>query len=263
MELTDQQITDLQELLKKDKAVEPVAQTQVSQGFNLNLGGNKYQVRDSDEAQRLIDQYEAQRQQEVEAERVRNLALEQRTQQLQAQLPQRQQAQQDGFDKEEYARLFLDDPRKASRYALQHDPEQIQFYQGLVSQINQVKQEAAASQFLLQHKEDYEATPGNFKALEAVISQFNLPWDINGLNLAYTVAKGSGAIQVEQDQQGRRQQQEVEDGFEEPQAQQRFAPRVSRRRTTTSQAEDSQVLAQFESLSPDKMKAYLESLASR
>ncbi len=264
-ELSDQQFEELQQLLAKNKTPDPGQQQHQpqSQPFTINLGGNSYQVNDQDQAQRLIDQYEAQRGQEVEAERVKGVAAQQRAEQLEQQLSPRVQAQrQDGFDKEEYARLFLDDPRKANRYALQHDPEQIQFYQGLISQVQTLKQEQAASQFLLQHKEDYVPTQANFKAIEGVISQFNLPWDINGMNLAFTVAKGLGQLEEPEapaQRGGARQQQaqlEDEESFV-------AAPRVARRRSSQAQGQAEDVLGQFESLSPDKMKAYLESLASR
>ncbi len=262
MELSDQQFAELQTLLAKSKEpVEDSVHTQRPQPFTLNLGGNAYQVEDQDQAQRLIDQYAAQRNQEAEAERVKAVAAQQRAEQLEQRLSPRVQAQHaDGFDKEEYARLFLDDPRKANRYALQHDPEQIQFYQGLISQVQTLKQEQAASQFLLQHKEDYTPTPQNFKAIEGIISQFNLPWDVNGMNLAFALAKGQG--QLEEPESGKstsRGQVEVQDDDESfvP------APRVARRRSSQNQGQAEEVLSQFESLSPDKMKAYLESLAAR
>lgn len=266
-DLSQEQFDQLQALLAEHKtpaATDPATVSQ-PQGFSLKLGGNEYQVRDQGEAQRLMDQFEAQRGQEIEAERVKSLAAQQRAEQLEAQYSPRSRAQQaDGFDKEEYARLFLDDPRKANRYALQHDPEQIQFYQGLVSQVQTLKQEQAASQFLLQHKDDYNPTPQNFKAIEGVISQFNLPWDINGMNLAYTVAKGLGQLSEPEAQQSGRSARSVQQQVEGEGEEQSFvpAPRVARRRSSANSGE-SDILNQFESLSPDKMKAYLESLASR
>ncbi len=255
MELSDQQISELQELLAKSKTPDPgQAQQPQSQPFTINLGGNSYQVTDHDQAQRLIDQYEAQRSQENEAERVKAVAAQQRAEQLEQQLAPRQ-VPQDGFNKEEYARLFLDDPRKANRYALQHDPEQIQFYQGLISQVQTLKQEQAASQFLLQHKEDYVPTQANFKAIEGVISQFNLPWDINGMNLAFTVAKGLGQLEEPEApaQRGRQQQAQLEDD-------ESFvpAPRVARRRSAQAQDNSEDILDQFGTLTADQMKSYLE-----
>lgn len=264
-DLSQEQIEQLQALLAEHKtpAAETVPAVTQPQGFSLNLGGNQYQVRDQSEAQRLLEQFEAQRGQELEAERVKTLAAQQRLEQLEAQYAPRQTANAgaDTFDKDEYARLFLDDPRKASRYALQHDKEQIQFYQGLVSQIQVLKQEQAAGQFLLQHKDDYKPTPGNFKAINDVMSQLNLPWNVQGMNAAFAVAGSMGQLEGTPAAQGngsRASQIEEEDG------EQQFvpAPRVARRRSSTNSGE-SDIVAQFEDLTPDKMKAYLESLASR
>ncbi len=261
-ELSDDQLTQLQELLDSHKQQQvvtapPVATTQAT-GFSLKLGGQDYTVRDQGEAQRLLDQYDAQRSQEVEAQRIRAEALEQA--QGRQQVLETRQKTGDTFDKEEYARLFLDDPRKARKYELAHDPEQIQFYQGLVNQINTLKQEQAATQFLFKHKDDYVPSAESYKAIESVITQYNLPWDLNGMELAYTVAKEMGAIQ--QPQGGNRQQQVEDDQEADVQPSFVAAPRVNRRRSSQNQAADesAQILSQFESLSPDAQKKYLESL---
>ncbi len=259
-ELTQEQVDALQALIAQGKpapvAVASPAPVAEPAGFNLRLGGNSYTVRDQDEAQRLLDQYDAQRAQEVESERIRATALEQQQQRIEATLPSRQG---DGFSKDEYARLFLDDPRKAQRYMLQHDPEQIQFYGGLVNQINALKQEQAGTQFLLQHKNDYVPTPQNFAAINKIISDHNLPWDINGMNLAFSVGRGLGLITSPEAEW----QAEGDPGDEQEQVAVAPPPRVSRRRSSQNQAasENSQIMAEFENLSPDKMKQYLESLA--
>lgn len=263
-ELTDQQLADLQELIAKSRqgAIPPIGDTvpqatTQSPGFTLRLGGNSYSVKDQDEAQRLLDQYEAQRQQELESQRIQAQAQQQQVERAQAQQSAGGRAADD-FDKEEYARLFLADPRQAQRYMIQHDPEQIQFYSGLVAKINEVKQESAASQFLLQHRDDYRATPKNFGALNSLITQFNLPWDLNGLNLAYSVAKMQGSLEGGQSAaggQGRGQQQSEFDDYEAP------PPSLKRRRSGTSaDSENEEVLSQFENLSSEAQKKYLESL---
>ncbi len=262
-ELTDQQLSDLQALLARDKqeqAAPAVAATQ-STGFNIKLGGQSYTVRDQDEAQRLLDQYDAQRNQEVEAQRIRAEAVEQAQQRQHVQ--ETRQSTGDTFDKEEYARLFLDDPRKARKYELAHDPEQIQFYTGIVAQLNSLKQEQAASQFLWQHKDDYVPSAENFKAIEGLISQYNLPWDLNGMNLAYSVAKEAGLIKVAAGHQGQRVQEE--DLEDDVQPQFVSAPRVGRRRSTAGSAgdENAEIMRKFEDLSPDAMKKYLETLETR
>lgn len=259
MELSQEQLNELKDLLKPKE--QPIVNTAAPQEFQIRVGDQNYIVRNQDEAQRLFDQYEAQQSQALEAERVKALALEQRAQQFEStQQRQTRTATGDNFDKEEYARLFLDDPRKANRYALQHDPEQVQFYQGLVSQLSAVKQEAAASQFLLQHRDDYNPTEKNYKAIEGLIAQYNLPWNLQGMNLAFQVAKAQGQIEAleepeTQQRRGQAQQQrlEQEDGEES------FVP-APRLRRKAGGASDEDIAERFSQLGPAEQKKYLESL---
>ncbi len=263
MELSQEQVSQLQDLLKKQEAsTNPVAQpTTQSQEFQIRVGEQNYIVRNQDEAQRLFDQYEAQQAQALEAERVKSLALEQRQQQFQAQPQSQRQTGTDGFDKEEYARLFLEDPRKANRYALQHDSEQLRFYQGLVSEMTGIKQEAAASQFLLQHRDDYVPTDDNFKAINGIMSQYTLPWTLQGMNLAFQVAKAQGQLEQPEAQTQKQvryatpPQTQAEEGEEE----QAFtaAPRLRRR---SGGAGEEDIAERFSQLGPAEQKKYLESL---
>ncbi len=255
MELSQEQLNELKELLKP-KATEQPQATPQSQEFQIRVGDQNYIVRSQEEAQRLFDQYEAQQNQALEAERVKALALEQRQQQY-AQTPQRQAAT-DGFDKEEYARLFLDDPRKANRYAMQHDQEQIQFYQGLVSQISAMKQESAAQQFIIKHRDDYVATDKNFKAINDVIAQYNLPWNLQGMDLAFQVARASGNLDLPEAQQKQLEQAQHQTlGQEDGEPAFTPAPRLRRR---AGGVDEGDIAERFEKLSSDEQKKYLESL---
>ena len=71
--------------------------------------------------------------------------------------------------------------------------------------------------------------PANFKAIEGLITQYSLPWDLNGMNLAYSVAKEAGLIEASVGTQGSRQR--VSDEDLEADTQFVSAPRVGRRRT--------------------------------
>ena len=262
-ELTEDQIVALQEFLAKSQPSTTVPAQQVQQpSYNFKLGGQSYNASSQEEAQRILDQYDSQRASEVEAERIRATALEQQQQAFQQQQHQQRQASAgDNFDKERYAGLFLNDPREAQRYLLQHDPAQLQIFGTLVNEIQALKnerindkQEQAASQFLIQHRDDYEATPENFKAISDVISRLGLNWDLQGMNAAYTVANSLNALS-NSGRSAQRDEPEADD-FQQVVS----APRMrSRRSQNREQDEMSQLLGEFEKLSSDDMKKYLES----
>jgi hypothetical protein len=250
MELSQEQLDGLQTLLDQHKqstspvtspvTVQPVQQSE----FKINLGGNQYTARNQEELDRIIENYQYQSQQELENER---LKFQSEAAARPAVQPQASAA--NGFDKEEYARLFMQDPIKANRYLVSKDNDQLAFYGQLMNEISALKQSAAASQFLLQNR-DYEPTPGNFQALEKIVETYHLPWDINGMNAAYQLGLQTGSITRGET-----------DGQSEAEPEAQFAPpRINSRRSTASQVDGSELLDQFENLTADKQREYLESL---
>lgn len=253
-------LEEIKALLASQSTTQQQAATQAPQPFNLKLGGNDYTVRDGVEAQRLIEQYESQ--QREEHERLR-LEVEAQQQRHEAALPTVPTAVADGFSKEKWAELVLKDPREANRYVWQNDPGIQGLFGKLTAELSQVKQEAAAQAFLNQHREDYQPSAGNYKAIESIIQSHNLPWDLNGLNLALVVGRSTGQITDTRQQQqgGGDQDQQVDpDNLIEfqPQQRQRQAapPRIQRRGNTEADSNDA-VMAEFEKLSPDQMKSQI------
>lgn len=228
--------------------VQQVQQPQEPQPLTFQFGGVEYTARDQAELQRIMAQVDQARNSEYEAARLREEAARQRQ-------PDPRTAT-DGFDKEEYAKLFLDDPRKANRYAMQHDPEQIRFYTNLVSQVETLKQESAAQQFLLANP-DYERNPANFRVLEGIMRQYNLPPDANGFSLAFITAKQSGLIA---DNSQAAHAGAVADASADELRSNVVpitAPPRLKKGGRGTLSDDSDVMSRFESLTPEQMKQFL------
>jgi len=255
MALTPEQIEQQLAELKALAETRPGQQVerQEQQGFTLNLGGNAYTVRDGVEAQRLVDQYESQKREEIERLRIEAEAQAQQVQQPVAPAA----STTDSFDKNRFAELFLKDPREAQRYVWQNDPMVVGLFQNIANELAQVKQEAAANAFLAQHKDDYVASPANYKALESVIASNNLPWTLDAMNLAYVVAKQQGVLELPVST-GRGQSQEVDSEEEPVYAQRTPTPPRVKRRVNSEDDQAAAMLDQFSSLSADQMKAFLE-----
>lgn len=231
-------------------------QEQAATGFNIKLGGNNYSVANGVEAQRLIDQYEGQVHESLEAERLRADSAREHA----SALPTVQAGQEAGFDKNAFAELFLKDPREANRYQIKHDPELRNWFASVTSELTELKQKNATNEFLRQHSADYHASPKNFKAIESVMAQNNLPWhSTDALNLAFFTAKQQGLLEDAPTQQRGRVNSEEEEYL----AQRTPAPpRTSRSRSNGEQSQEAELLENFERLTPDQMKAYIEKQTS-
>lgn len=203
----------------------------------------------------MLDEADRQYQTQLEAERIKSQAAEQAAEQARAEAARRsaQPTTPTGdFDKEEFAKQFLDDPRKSLHYAIKHDPvlggvfQQLAAGQAaLAKQLEDINYERQAEAFV-KASSDYVPNEENFKVMESVMAEKSLPWNSAGLGLAWAYAKEQGLVELGE-------QQVAEPSFAPP----------SIRSRRSSQIEPDDVMAQFESLSPDKQKAYLESLTAR
>lgn len=160
------------------------------------------------------------------------------------------------FDKEKYAKLFLENPLDAAEYLDEirfgvAKPAQV--LKTVIQDVGAIEQSNAVQQFI-SNTADYEATPENFHALASYMQQYGLPWNYNGMKLAFGQAKLDGKIRTS-DQDAQPQQQQ---GGYMPSR--RGAPVVPRSAQVSSTTVDQDLMDRFESMSPDKMKAFLEGI---
>lgn len=257
--LSPEQLEQLRQSLLADAAARQQTangNTPVPPAFTVTRGDQQYQVHDQAELQRLLDEADRQRDAALQAEQVRAQALEQQlaafqAQQAAAQRPAQQPAE---FDKEQYAKLFLEDPRKAQIYMWQHDDNVKQFFGGVAAKVTQLeqtldeeRQQRSAERFM-DRNGDYVATPENFQALEAIIKENGLPWTDASLGLAWAFAKEQGVVSVYEPEVGAPAELDI------------APPSFPSRRS--SQIEPDDIMRQFETMSPDAQKKYLESISA-
>lgn len=260
-QLTVEQIAALQDLIARQRLAAEAANQPTSQPWTIRQGDQELQFRDPADLQNRLAEIERQHEAALAAERVRAQATQQQLEALQSQLQQQAPpppaVQPAEFDKETYARYFLEDPRKAQKYWMQHDDELKNFFGGVAQKIVQLendlsteRQERAAELFVSQTP-DYVPDPANFQALEGIIKEQGLDWNYANLKMAWAYAKDQGVALIgEAEPEGG----EAADQFI-------AGPPMLQRRST--QVEPDDILAQFETMTPQQQKAYLESLAPR
>lgn len=229
------------------------------QPWTVKRGDQDLQFRDPTELQRQIDELDRQHQSALEAERIRAQSVQQQLELLQAERARASQPQQTQaeFDKEAYARLFLDDPRKAQQYLWQHDNDLKNFFGGVAQKIVQLesdlateRQERAAELFVSQTP-DYVQTPENFEAIQSIINgDPNLGWNYAHLQLAWARVKELGQAVLGDEPGGEQQVDE-------------YVPAPPLLRGRSSQVEGSDIMREFENLPADKQRAYIESLVNQ
>lgn len=234
--------------------------------ISFQYNGQTYQVRSAEELQARIDQIKAQEESQVQAERIRlqaeaNRAAEEAANQNSGNQPK--------FDKEEYANLFLKDPVAADAYLEQFSPTRQAVIQRLQSKVVELEQTVSVQQFLNANP-DYEPNAESFNKLHALMQQYNLPWNFQGLSLAYVMGKTNGQFQVaepEQVQQPQVDQSQANFEFDEqdPEAVSQFLaqrqqqarvvpPSLPRGKRAAAANEQAQYLDRFENLTADQMK---------
>jgi hypothetical protein len=236
----------LAEMDSKEEKPEPKAKAQ-DPIFKVNFGGKEITYRDNDDLQA---QLAAEREQQIREAQAAAYQAAQQTFQQKAPPPKAEEGPR--FDQDEYARLFVTDPVKAALYVDQFKPRNDEPIRQVQEQVANVAQVIATQQFLNNHP-DYEATEANKQAILGVMQQANLPFTAQHLSMAYAFAKESGLVKAKQTEESGE-----EETFEAPKPKKVKAPSIPRK---TPQASDAEFLDRFETLSLDKQRAYLESLA--
>jgi hypothetical protein len=238
--LTDEQLAALLE--QATKVTDPNDKPAESAPLRYRLGDQQFEAKTPEEMQAQLD---------AVMQRV-NATVQQLQQQAAAPAPAADKKDAPAFDRERYAELFLKDPLAAAdyldeiRFGMQQPTKVLKT---VIQDVGAMEQSLAVQQFM-SAAGDYEPTPENFRALSETMAAYALPWNFNGLKLAYTQAKADGRIRTSDDA--------------EPSGQmlsgRRAAPVAPRGGQMSSAAVDADVLARFETMTPDKMKAFLEGL---
>ncbi len=239
--------------------------------LSFEWGGQRYEARDSNELQNRLAEIQRQEQVARQSAEVQAQANAQR-QAEQERLQQAAAAGQPRFDKEEYARLFLNNPVEAQDYINRFTPSYQNAVGTLYAKQVELEQNLAAEQFLRTNP-DYTGSADSFQKLEGVRQQYNLPFTSAGLGMAYLVAKNAGLFPQPEAEQSAQPQDDVPEGLTEEQAEDFRAlqnqqaqpkitpPRAPRKRTASAAISDDWV-NRFENLSPDKMKETIERMAA-
>lgn len=236
--------------------------------LSFSYGGQTYEVRSKEELQSRIDEIRRQEEAQVNAERIRLQSEVARN----AEETNRNAGEAPKFDKEEYANLFLKDPVAADEYLGQFSAARQNTAHNLASKVVELEQQVSVQQFL-NSNQDYEPNAENFGKLNGLMQQYNLPWNFQGLSLAYTMGKSNGQFEAPKEQEEPAQARSVasEDfgqdlDVNDPDAVREFLatqrskasrpapPSLPRTRRSASANEQSQYLDRFENLPADKMR---------
>lgn len=253
--LSDEQLAQLADLVAKRNQPSTPTGTPASDPWHVKRGDTDVELRSPADAQRLLEETERQYQAQLDAERIKREALEQQAEQARVEAARRNQPQPgaDEFSKEKFAEQFLEDPRKSLHYAIKHDPVLGGVFQSLAQNQARLEQQIADltyerhAEAFVRQAPDYVPNDENFKIMEQTIAQHNLPWTTAGMGLAWSYIKEQGLVDL----------------ADAAPAEQHVAPPSLGRGRRSSQVEPDAILEQFESLSPEKQKAYLESLTAR
>lgn len=272
MELSKEQLGFLRELLDGAEKEQVPAATQqqqqqqqpTNQNLTFTMDGRTYEARDAADLQRLIDEANRQKDAAVQAERARIASLAsveaERINQIQRIAGGQQQADQ--FSKDRYAELFIQDPIAAYDYLDSHRPSKRQEQAMTQARIQELEQVVAAQTFLAKNP-DYVANDQNWSSMTGIMQQYGLPFNANGLGMAYIVGKATGVIQGEKKEEGRQQrasqQQELFDDEDDFPTRRSAPPSVPRNRRGSISESDEQ-LSRFESLPADQQRKILEGM---
>lgn len=275
MALTAEQVAAMKAAIQEFESAPAISQpatvqTQVQQRepepLSFEWGGQRYEARDSAELQNRLAEIQRQEQVARQSAEVQAQANAQR-QAEQERLQQAAAAGRPAFDKEEYARLFLQNPVEAQDYINRFTPSYQNAVGTLYAKTVELEQNLAAEQFLRTNP-DYTGSAESFQKLEGVRIQHNLPFTSAGLGMAFLVAKNSGLF-PQPEAEPEPQANDVPEGLTDEQAenfrelqaqgaQQRITPPRAPRKKTASAAIGDDWLNRFENLSADKMRETIE-----
>lgn len=162
-----------------------------NEGFKMNVGGQEYNFKSVEEMQNFVASTIQTAQQTVA--------------QVQAALPGSRMTADDAAKREvpkpdlkEFARRLDENPADAFNYIdkFRFGTENVpQLIQSMAQQQMAMSQTLAAYQFRDQHPE-FDRTPENADALTKVMQGYNLPLTVDGLEMAYAVAKQNNLIKM-------------------------------------------------------------------
>jgi hypothetical protein len=192
-------VPNLEDLVKQElekiQVKEPDAHAASGNEVKLNIGGQERTFASAEDVQKYVNDTIAATQaaaQQAVTTAMQNLPGQRVTANQQDQLPQVPK-----IDLEAYAKALQENPLLAHQLVDQArfggDPTMImrEMWQRQQAQ----EQVLAAYQFRDVHPE-FQRNPENAEALTNIMQQFKLPFTVDGLEMAYSVAKEKGLVQV-------------------------------------------------------------------
>lgn len=194
-ELVKQQYEENQRKAAEQSGQPPaIQQPQANEGFKMNVGGQEYNFKSVEEMQNFVNS---------------TLQTAQQVVTQAQQLPGTRMTAEDALkrdipkpDLKEFARRLDENPADAFnyidkfRFGVENVPALIQ---SMAQQQMAMAQTMAAYQFRDQHPE-FDRTPENADALTKVMQGYNLPLTVDGLEMAYAVAKQNNLIKLKEAQ---------------------------------------------------------------